>query len=113
MRAYRFGFVAMALVMAAPANAEVQKFMFHCEGRQQLCPFFRPLVEIPDGWVEDKEATRHFGAVILVPKGIAFDDAEARSRAERARAVAFLTKPFSGRLLLDSVKHALWRRGLH
>jgi hypothetical protein len=77
MRAYRFGFVAVALVMAAPANAEVQKFMFHCEGRQQLCPFFRPLVEIPDGWVEDKEATQHFGAVILVPKGIAFDNAEA------------------------------------
>ena len=77
MRVVVMGVAAAAFSVAAPAGAEVEKFIFHCEAQQQLCPFFRPAVSIPDGWAEDKEATRHFGAVIVVPKGIAFNDAQA------------------------------------
>lgn len=69
--------IAMMLVavglLAAPAQAEVQKFMFTCDGK--LCPFFRALITIPDGWVEDKEATNHFKAVMLLPQGTDFDKA--------------------------------------
>jgi hypothetical protein len=77
MRARRFGLAALALVVITPAKAEVQKIMFQCAERQQLCPFLRPSVTIPDGWLEDKAASQHFRAVILVPKGVRFDDADA------------------------------------
>jgi len=70
--------VALAMLCAAiPARAEVEKILYHCPDQQKLCPFFRASVTIPDGWVEDKEATRHFNAIIIVPKGIAFNDAQA------------------------------------
>jgi hypothetical protein len=77
MRACRFGTAALALVMIAPAKAEVHKIMFQYADKQQFCRFLRPSVAIPDGWVEDKAASRHFRAVILVPQGVAFNDAEA------------------------------------
>ena len=70
--------VALLLVLAAGrAQAEIEKILQHCPEQQRLCPFFRASVTAPDGWVEDKEATRHFNAIILVPKGVAFNDAKA------------------------------------
>lgn len=68
---------ALALLAAAlPARAEVQKFMNSCDGK--LCPFFRASVTPPEGWVEDKEATDYFKAVMFLPKGVAFDKAPAK-----------------------------------
>jgi hypothetical protein len=66
--------IVLALgLLAAPAQAEIEKFMFSCDGK--LCPFFRVSVTIPDGWVEDKEATNYFKAVMLLPKDAEFDKA--------------------------------------
>ncbi len=61
------------IVSATPVRAEVQKLLIHCEQQQKLCAFFRPSVSIPDGWVEDKEATDHFKAVMMLPNGVEFD----------------------------------------
>jgi hypothetical protein len=71
-----FAFFAW-LAAAGPAAAEIEKILYHCAERQQLCPFLRASVTIPDGWVEDKAATRHFGAVIVLPKGVDFNDSQA------------------------------------
>ena len=70
MRRVATMFVAFGL-LAAPARAEVEKIMFTCNGK--LCPFLRASVVIPDGWVEDKEATSYFKAVLLLPQGSDFD----------------------------------------
>ena len=76
--ARRFSVIALlSLCAVAPAKAEIEKFIYHCEDQKQLCPFFRASVTVPDGWVEDKEASRHFNAVILLPKGVAFNDSQA------------------------------------
>lgn len=64
------------LTLAIPTHAEVQKIMHQCNGK--LCPFFRAMVTAPDGWVEDKEATRYFKIVMLLPKGQDFDRAPAK-----------------------------------
>jgi hypothetical protein len=69
-------FLALGLLAAVPASAEVEKFMKHCDGK--LCAFFRASVQIPDGWVEDKEATDYFNAVMLLPKGLEFEKAPAK-----------------------------------
>jgi hypothetical protein len=44
------------LLATAPAGATIEKIMNQCDGK--LCPFFRASIVIPDGWVEDKGATR-------------------------------------------------------
>lgn len=67
-----FAFLAISL----SAHAEVQKFMHQCDSR--LCPFFRAMVTPPDGWVEDKQATRYFKVVMLLPQGQNFDQAPAK-----------------------------------
>ncbi len=61
---------------AAPASAEIEKFMQYCDGK--LCPFFRASVTVPEGWVEDREATDYFKAVMLLPKGLDFEKAPAK-----------------------------------
>ncbi len=63
-----------ALLGAAwPASAEIEENMNQCDGK--LCAFFRASVTPPDGWVEDKAATRHFDAVILLLKDANSKDA--------------------------------------
>jgi hypothetical protein len=69
-----FGFVG--LLSALPANAEIQKIMNQCD--QKICAFFRASITIPDGWVEDKGATRYFNSQFLLPKGVDFDSAQAK-----------------------------------
>ena len=54
-----------------PANATIEKIMNLCDGK--MCPFFRASIVIPDGWVEDKGATRHFNSQFLLPKGVDFE----------------------------------------
>jgi hypothetical protein len=68
--------IAVIAFLAAPARAEVEKFMNQCDGK--LCPFFRASVTVPDGWAEDKEATDYFKAVMLLPKGLDFEKAPAK-----------------------------------
>jgi hypothetical protein len=43
-----------------------------------MCAFFRASIVIPDGWVEDKEATRYFNSQFLLPKGVDFEKAGAK-----------------------------------
>lgn len=64
------------LIAATPARATIEKIMNQCHGK--LCPFFRASIVIPDGWVEDKDATRYFNSQFLLPKGIDFDKAAAK-----------------------------------
>ena len=71
------GLILLGLTFAATtARADVEKILKQCDG--QLCPFFRASVSIPDGWVEDHEATDYFKAVFMLPKGVEFDDAPAK-----------------------------------
>ncbi len=70
-------FIFLALLAAArPASAEIKKFVRPCK-EQTICAFYRAVVAVPDGWVEDKAATRHFDAVIILQKGVAFNDSQA------------------------------------
>lgn len=74
----RFGaiFALLGLVAASPAHAEIEKIMHLCD--QKLCPSFRASITIPDGWVEDKDATKYFNAQFLLPEGFDFDAAQAK-----------------------------------
>jgi hypothetical protein len=64
--------MALAGVFATtPAKATIEKIMNQCDGK--LCPFFRASIAIPDGWVEDKDATRHFNSQFLLPEGVDFE----------------------------------------
>ena len=79
MHAYRrfgaaLGFAA--LLLALPANAEIQKIMNPCG--HKLCGFFRASITLPTGWVEDEEATRYFNSQFLLPEGVDFDSAPAK-----------------------------------
>lgn len=65
-----------ALTAPMPAGATIEKIMNQCNGK--LCPFFRASIVIPDGWVEDKDATRHFNSQFLLPKGADFETANAK-----------------------------------
>jgi hypothetical protein len=68
---------AIFLVTAvAPAAAEIEKFMNMCDGK--LCASFRASITVPEGWVEDKEASRELGVQMLLPKGKGFDEAPAK-----------------------------------
>src|ERR1700683_3743914 len=64
-----------ACLIAMPARATIEKIMNQCDGK--MCPFFRASIVIPDGWVEDKDATRYFNSQFLLPKGIDFEKAGA------------------------------------
>jgi hypothetical protein len=64
------------LAASAPAKAEIEKFMRHCDGK--LCVYYRASITIPEGWVEDPEAGRELGVQMLLPKGQAFEAAPAK-----------------------------------
>jgi hypothetical protein len=64
------------LMATAPAGATIEKIMNQCHGK--LCPFFRASIVIPDGWVEDKDATSYFNSQFLLPKGRDFEKAPAK-----------------------------------
>ena len=71
--------IATAIIIAStamPAAAEIEKFMNQCDGK--LCAFFRVSITVPDGWVEDKEATDYFKVQMLLPKNVEFDKAPAK-----------------------------------
>lgn len=70
------GGVFAGLTAASPAGATIEKFMNQCNGK--MCAFFRASIVIPDGWVEDEEATRYFNSQFLLPKGIDFEKAGAK-----------------------------------
>ena len=64
------------LAVHGPATAAIEKFMRHCEGK--LCAYFRAPVTIPNGWVEDQEASRALGVQMLLPNGVDFEKAPAK-----------------------------------
>ena len=76
MRRLAAALLIIGLFAAAPAAAEIEKFMTPCDGK--MCAFFRASITIPDGWVEDKEATKYFNSQFLLPKGIDFEKAPAK-----------------------------------
>jgi hypothetical protein len=66
----------IGLFTAAPATAEIEKFMNPCDDK--MCAFFRASITVPDDWVEDKEATKYFNSQFLLPKGAEFEKAPAK-----------------------------------
>jgi hypothetical protein len=73
----RFVLALAALsLLAAPATAEIEKFMRQCDGK--LCASYRASITVPEGWVEDKEAGRELGVQMLLPKGVDFEKAPAK-----------------------------------
>jgi hypothetical protein len=64
------------LIATMPAGATIEKIMNLCDGK--MCPFFRASIVIPDGWVEDRDATRYFNSQFLLPKGTDFEKAAAK-----------------------------------
>ena len=72
--------LAVALVcvslLAVPARADIEKLMRQCDGK--LCAYFRASITVPEGWVEDAEASRELGVQMLIPKGQAFEKAPAK-----------------------------------
>ena len=67
---------AAILFVASSASAEIEKFMNMCDGK--MCASFRASITVPEGWVEDKEASRELGVQMLLPKGKGFDEAPAK-----------------------------------
>ena len=78
LAARTFAALFIMLCAALPARAEIEKILNHCPDQQKLCPFFRASVTVPDGWVEDKEASEYFKVVMLLPKGVNFEKAPAK-----------------------------------
>lgn len=79
MRSYlRFAaiFGCLGVLLGSPAHAEIEKIMNQCDNK--LCPFFRASITLPDGWVEDREATAYFNSQFLLPQGVDFDRAQAK-----------------------------------
>jgi hypothetical protein len=72
--------VVMASLAAQPVQADVQKFMNICGRADQgvkLCPTFALALTPPQGWREDKAASRQQGVQVMVPAGKTFGNAEA------------------------------------
>jgi len=63
------------LALGSRANAEIKKYVLMCDG--QLCPFFELVLKAPDGWAEDKDASKQNNVQIVLPKGKNFGNAEA------------------------------------
>jgi hypothetical protein len=76
MKAFLASAITLLVLSAAPASADIEKFMNMCDGK--LCPSFRASITIPEGWVEDKEASRELGVQMLLPKDKGFDEAPAK-----------------------------------
>jgi hypothetical protein len=68
--------LAALSLLAAPASAEIEKFMRDCD--MKLCVFYRASITVPEGWVEDKEASNALGVQMLLPKGVDFEKAPAK-----------------------------------
>src|SRR5438270_628575 len=73
---YIAGGLVACLIAVSPAKAEIEKFMQQCDGK--LCALFRASITVPDGWVEDKEASNYFKAQMLLPTNIDFEKAPAK-----------------------------------
>jgi hypothetical protein len=68
--------LAALSLLAAPATAEIEKFMRDCDGK--LCAYFKASITVPEGWAEDKEASRALGVQMLLPKDQPFEAAPAK-----------------------------------
>ena len=71
------GFAVAGLMAAAlPARAEIEGIMQQCE--MKLCLHYHASITVPEGWEENKEASRELGVQMLLPKGKDFDAAPAK-----------------------------------
>src|SRR5580704_9349734 len=70
--------VALAAIglLAVPAQAEIEKFMRDCD--MKLCVSYRASITIPEGWAENKEASRELGVQMLLPNDVDFEKAPAK-----------------------------------
>jgi hypothetical protein len=68
-------FGMLSLCGATAAQAEVKKIMQMCDGK--LCPRYEAVLNLPEGWVLDKDATKQKQVQMLVPKGKNFNNADA------------------------------------
>jgi hypothetical protein len=77
-RSIRHFAVALAAIslLAVPARAEIEKFMRDCD--MKLCVSYRASITVPDGWVENKEASRELGVQMLLPKDVDFEKTPAK-----------------------------------
>ena len=75
-RLMAFGLAFACMLSAAPAHAEVLKFLRMCPG-QKLCPFYELVLKPPRDWIEDKEASKQNGVQIMLPRGRTFGNAPA------------------------------------
>jgi len=71
------GFLAasLALALATPAPAEIEKFMTIKDG--QMHPYFRLKFTPPKGWVQEKEASKRYGMPMYVQEGTDFSSSPA------------------------------------
>jgi hypothetical protein len=95
--------VLAGLAASSPAPALVEKVMTVCSG--QLCPFFRPVFAVPDGWWEDGKTGLRLGVRLFVPVGETFDSAPAVIYASARQA-------HEGENLAAAIEqhHETWRR---
>lgn len=68
--AFLMTFLAASLALAAPASAEVEKFMSVKNGKMH--PYFRLKFTPPEGWVQETEASKKYGLPMYVRKGTDF-----------------------------------------
>jgi hypothetical protein len=78
VRRFAAALLFIGLFAGVPAKGEIEKFMTPCAEKEKkvtLCGSFRASITIPEGWVQDKEASAYFDAKMLLPKGIDFEKA--------------------------------------
>ena len=72
----RLGAIALILLSSAPpAQAEIRKLMNISGGKME--PIFELILTPPQGWIEEKEATKRNRVQMLVPRGKDFGSAPA------------------------------------
>ena len=60
----------LALALATPASAEIEKFMSVSDGKMH--PYFRLKFTPPKGWMQEKEASKKYGMAMYVQEGTDF-----------------------------------------
>jgi hypothetical protein len=70
-----FAVLLFTSLAAAPASAEIEKFMTITNG--QMRPFYRLKFTPPKGWVQEKDASKKYGLPMYVREGTDFSSSPA------------------------------------